>query len=131
MNLFEQEWFLTILGAIASGLSLLIGWVFVSFRAWIDTKNKNEKFNIVISATIDVIESTVLDLKHSVVNDLKKDGKFDKENQKLILETAKARVLSTMANASIIILKEYIGNPELWITEQIEKAVINYKKWEY
>ena len=127
MNIFEQEWFLTILGAIASGLSLLIGWAFISFRTWIDTKTKNEKFNIVIASAVDVIEATVLDLKNSVVDDLKKDGKFDKESQKLILETAKSRVLSTMANTSIIILQEYIGNLELWITEQIEKAVFKYK----
>ena len=97
LSIMEQEWFQIILGALSLGVAGLITWAFTMFQAWLNSKIKNEKLRAVLDAALDVIQKSVLAIQQTFVEQLKKDGKFDKEAQK---EALKKSVNLALANLS-------------------------------
>jgi hypothetical protein len=124
LSIMEQEWFQIILGALALGVAGLITWAFTIFQAWLNTKIKNEKLRAVLDAVLDIIQKSVLAIQQTFVEQLKKDGKFDKEKQQEALKKAVDLALSNISAEAKKILEENFGNLEDWLTMQIEALVL-------
>jgi hypothetical protein len=124
LSIMEQEWFQIILGALALGVAGLITWAFTIFQAWLNTKIKNEKLRAVLDAVLDIVQKSVLAIQQTFVEQLKKDGKFDKEKQQEALKKAVDLALSNISAEAKKILEENFGNLEDWLTMQIEALVL-------
>lgn len=124
LSIMEQEWFQIILGALALGVAGLITWAFTIFQAWLNTKIKNEKLRAVLDAVLDIVQKSVLAIQQTFVEQLKKDGKFDKEKQQEALKKAVDLALSNISAEAKKVLEENFGNLEDWLTMQIEALVL-------
>ena len=70
-----------IISALAVGVAGLITYGFTILKKWIDSKIKNEEIREATNAALGEIESAVLFVNQTFVDQLKKDGKFDKGSQ--------------------------------------------------
>lgn len=128
-NLMEQEWFLNIVAttatAIGLGLATLITYGFSRLNAWIATKTKNENLARTIGLAEKLISSSVAAVQQTFVEQLKKDGKFDKEAQELAMRKAIMLVVSQLTPEAKAILEESFGDLQVWLATQIEALVYN------
>lgn len=122
-----NEVFQIIFTALAVGIAGLITYGFTLIKKWLDNKISNEDIKNATNAAIGEVESAVLFINQTFVDQLKKDGKFDKENQekafKLALETVKA----TLAPEIIAILVPIYGDVEEWFKVKIEAKIKELK----
>lgn len=124
LSIMEQEWFQIILGALSLGVAGLITWAFTMFQAWLNSKIKNEKLRAVLDVALDVVQKSVLAIQQTFVEQLKKDGKFDKEAQKEALRKSINLALANLSDEAKKILEENFGNLEDWLIMQIEALVL-------
>ena len=128
LSIFEQEWFLTILGAFAIGIAGLITWSFKLLEEWLRTKIKNEKIRKAMSEAFDVIDAAVKDIQQTFVDDLKKQGKFDKKSQTKALNNAANKALAMLSEEAKQQLKRNVGDLSTWLTTQVEAKVAELHK---
>lgn len=124
MENFKYElfmWFLGILGTVIT--SVILPYLVTLIKS----KVKNEKLNHVISELGDTVISSVDYINQTFVDQLKKDGKFDKKAQKEALSRAIMTVLNTLTNNTKKILEKEGIDINLLIEKLIE-AYINEKK---
>ena len=121
--LFQQEWFLTILGALALGIASIITIGFANLNAWISRKLKNEKLERAILKVSDLVRDAILFVQQTYVEEMKKNGKFDKEAQKEALRRAMEVVTSNLTTETKILLQEFYPDLASWIMIQIESMI--------
>jgi len=126
-NLLEQEWFVNALGivvvAFATGLAGIISLLFLRLQNWLATKTKNETLQKATLLAQDLVLSAVQAVQQTFVEQLKKDGKFDKDAQLEALEKALKLVLAQIKPDAMAILTEAYGDLSKWLTMQIEATV--------
>lgn len=131
INLFEQEWFVNLLGvlatAIGAGLSTLIGLWFKRLADNVKAKTKNEKVNEVLYRVRNLVQDAVLTVQQTFTEQLKKDGKFDKEQQKIALQKAIDIILANLTEEAKDILNEIYGDIYKWLEVQIEATIASWK----
>ena len=110
----------TALGTVLTGA---IGYGFIMLRAWLSSKIKNEELREVSNATVGIIEDVVMTIQQTVVEELKKDGNFNKEEAKGALYAAKVQALSLMSAHTKALIAKYFGDVEVWLTNQIEAII--------
>ena len=75
-NLLEQEWFVNLIAAVAialgAGLSMLIGLLFKRLADNIEAKTKDKKYANVVNTVNQLIQSAVLTVQQTFVEQLKK-----------------------------------------------------------
>lgn len=129
--LFEQEWFVNLLGAlltaIGAGLSTLIGLWFKRLADNVKAKTKNEKVNEVLHRVRNLVQDAVLTVQQTFTEQLKKDGKFDKEQQKIALQKAIDIILANLTEEAKDILNEIYGDIYKWLEVQIEATIALWK----
>lgn len=129
--LFEQEWFVNLLGAlltaIGAGLSTLIGLWFKRLADNVKAKTKNEKVNEVLHRVRNLVQDAVLTVQQTFTEQLKKDGKFDKEQQKIALQKAIDIILANLTEEAKDILNEIYGDIYKWLEVQIESTIASWK----
>lgn len=127
INLFEQEWFVNLLGvlatAIGAGLSTLIGLWFKRLADNVKAKTKNEKVNEVLHRVRNLVQDAVLTVQQTFTEQLKKDGKFDKEQQKIALQKAIDIILANLTEEAKDILNEIYGDIYKWLEVQVESII--------
>lgn len=125
--LFEQEWFLNLLGvlvtAVGAGLSTLIGLWFKRLADNVKAKTKNEKVNEVLHRVRNLVQDAVLTVQQTFTEQLKKDGKFDKEQQKIALQKAIDIILANLTKEAKDILNEIYGDVYKWLEVQVESII--------
>lgn len=84
----------------------------------------NEKY---IKHATDIIIAVVSAMSQTIVDDLKQNGEFTREAQKMVFQDAKSQILNMLNEKSKIILKELYGDLDAWIETQIESAVKGLK----
>lgn len=131
INLFEQDWFLNLLGvlgtAIGAGLSTLIGLWFKRLADNVKAKTKNEKVNEVLHRVRNLVQDAVLTVQQTFTEQLKKDGKFDKEQQKIALQKAIDIILANLTEEAKDILNEIYGDIYKWLEVQVESTIALWK----
>lgn len=126
-NLLEQDWFITILTAlataVAAGLTTLIGLGFNKLAKWLEQKGISEKHARILTQVKDLIQDSVLTIQQTFVEQLKKDGKFTPENQKEALNKAVELVIENLTTEAEEVLREIYGDFNKWLTIQIEAII--------
>jgi len=87
----------------------------------------NEYIRNTLKDAMDIILDTVDTISQTFVDDLKKDGKFDKDKQKEALEKAINQAKKLMSEEAISLIIEKYNDLDEWIRTQIE-AYIKAKK---
>lgn len=115
----------TVIGAVGLGLAGLIGWGFTELNRWLATKTKNEKLFRATNVAQNLIVQVVQTVQQTFVDQLKKDGKFDKDAQKEALEMAVKQVYANLSPDIMEVLEGLYGDIREWITIQIESTIFN------
>jgi len=109
---------------IVTGLaSALVVWI----KQWINTKIKDKKIAQYSSQLTDIIYNCVNEVSQTYVDELKKEGKFNKEAQKIALAKCLEKVKSVMTSELKEWVEETYGDFETFITTLIESTVHNFK----
>jgi uncharacterized membrane protein len=122
-NLLAEAWFVNILSIVGTAVAGLISFYVMELTKRLAKKAKNENLVAAISLVQKLIIDVVNTVQQTFVEQLKKDGKFDKEAQAKALEMAVQQVLlNTSAEAKQLITEAY-GDFGKWITLQIESVI--------
>lgn len=106
-------WFYLALG-LASGLLGLLGLIFPKALAWLRAHTKNLRYAGALARLAELTVKVVLELNQTVVDQLKKDGKWNKEEATKIKEVALAKIKSYLGRAGLAELCEVLGlDPKL------------------
>lgn len=111
--------------AIVIPIISLLGAKLVS---WLSTKIKNEKANRMIQTATEIVISAVKTVFQTYVDSLKKEGKFDKENQLIALNKARDIAYRQMTDEIKQFIEANYGNLDAWLNTQIEATVSTLKK---
>jgi Na+-translocating ferredoxin:NAD+ oxidoreductase RnfG subunit len=125
-NLLEQL-LLTVITAVGAGLSTLIGLWFKRLADNVKAKTKNEKVNEVLYRVRNLVKDAVLTVQQTFTEQLKKDGKFDKEQQKIAFQKAIDIILANLTEEAKDILNEIYGDIYKWLEVQIESIIALWK----
>lgn len=124
MNDFWLEllvWFLGILGTIITG-------VLVPFLAnWLKSKTDNEKLDYAITELSTTVQTCIDYVNQTFVDQLKKDGKFDENNQKEALQLALNKVRDTLSDSATKVLGKNGIDLESIIVTYIESLLYSNK----
>ena len=88
----------------------------------------NEYIRNTLKDAMDIILDTVDTISQTFVDDLKKDGKFDKDKQKEALEKAINQAKKLMSEEVISLIIEKYNDLDEWIRTQIEAYIKKNKK---
>jgi len=127
LTILDTEWFNIIITAVALGVAGLITLGFTTLKAWITNKIKNENMQNAMIALSEAVHASVLAVQQTFVDQLKKDGKFDKDNQVEALTKAVETAKAMLSAETIKLVEEHVGNLENWIRTQIEALIKSMK----
>lgn len=94
---------------------------------WLQNKTINGYVDFILSKAEDDLTKAINTTTQTFVNELKKEGKFDKEAQKEAFEKSKLAFLQTISKETLETLKDTKGDYEKWIENFIENAIENKK----
>lgn len=116
-----------LLGVLGTALAGLLGALIFRATAWINKKIGNDEIAVAINKLGEVVDATVKLINQKFVDQLKKDGEFNKEAQEEALQeaikTAKAMITDEVAD----IIKDHFGDFETYLVAMIEKTIANLK----
>lgn len=124
MNIWTQDWFLAILGALATGIATLITYGVGVLVAKLQARTKNEKAGYVLTNLERLVQQVVQEVNQTFVESLKKEGKFDVEAQREAFELAFEKIKKLTTDKVIKVINELSNdNFEEYIKTQIENQV--------
>lgn len=118
-----------ILAAVGTALAGAITFGITRLIALINRKIGNEKLARAVEIIGDIVIAAVETTNQRFVDDLKKEGKFNKENQKLAFEMTLATVKQMLTEETEKILREAFGDIEVYIATLIEQFVSNIPRF--
>lgn len=86
-------------------------------------KTKSDLIDSYIDRLNDIISTTVIAIQQTYVDELKKNGKFDLEAQKIAFQKAFDAVKGSLTEEAISLLTDAIGDLDDYITNGIEYSV--------
>ena len=113
---------------IATLTTVVVSVLLPKLRDYITSKIENEKFKAAISEIETVVATSVQYVNQTLVDDLKKNNKWDAASQKEAFELALKTVMENLSTETISYLavnSDYIVNT---LTKYIEAAVNKEKK---
>jgi hypothetical protein len=106
-------WFYLVVG-LASVLLGMLGVVFPKALAWLKAHTKNVRYAGALARLAELTATVVLELNQTVVDQLKRDSKWDKAEAAKIKELALAKIKSYLGRAGLAELCEVLGlDPKL------------------
>lgn len=124
MNIWTQDWFLAILGALATGIATLITYGVGVLVAKLQARTKNEKAGYALTNLERLVQQVVQEVNQTFVESLKKEGKFDVEAQREAFELAFEKIKKLTTDKVIKVINELSNdNFEEYIKTQIENQV--------
>jgi len=124
MNIWTQDWFLAILGALATGITTLITYGVGVLVAKLQARTKNEKAGYALTNFERLVQQVVQEVNQTFVESLKKEGKFDAEAQREAFELAFEKIKKLTTDKVIKVINELSNdNFEEYIKTQIENQV--------
>jgi len=125
-SVLMAAWLEPVLMAVGVGLAGLIALLFAKLNSWLSAKIKDVKIQNALLAVSEVVQNSVLAVQQTFVDQLKKDGKFDKEAQAKALQEA---LRLSMSNISAELRKQVevlYPDFEQWIKTLIESVIYQY-----
>lgn len=112
----------------------LLGVLTAFFVKWVNAKNAEIQMNIedtTLRKYMDMLTQTISDCviatNQTYVDELKRQGKFDLEAQKIAFELTSSAVLEILSVEAQVYLSTAVGDLNAYITKKIE-AEVNYNK---
>lgn len=123
-----NEILLDVLGVLVTSiLTPLLTWGGIELVKWLSTKTKNEKVQKYIEEATNAVVVAVSEVSQTYVDTLKKEGKFDKEAQKVAFEKAKAQALVLINDNSKKAINTVYNDFDYWLNLMIEQKVKEQK----
>ena len=116
-----------VLVALGTALAGLLGNLIFKAAAWINRKTGNEQVANAIDRVALVVNAAVKSINQSFVDQLKKDGKFDKEAQEKAAREAFNLTLGLLTDEIKDIIEENFGSLEKYLKAIIEATVASSK----
>lgn len=122
----EQLWTIlwSALGIIITGL---ISWATTVVVNWLNTKIKDKKMAQHATALFEIVMNSVKTISQTYVELMKKEGKFDKENQEKAFQMALDLIKGQLTPELIKYITENFGDVEVYLRTQIESTIFNLK----
>jgi hypothetical protein len=92
---------LIVLIAAGTLIPLVLAWVSPKFREWIKAKIANEKVEGILLRLEGFVEKVVVELDQTIVDQLKKDGKWNAEEAAKVKALALEKVKSYLGEAGV------------------------------
>ncbi len=123
-----NEILLDVLSALVTFVLVpLLSWGGVELVKWLSTKTKNEKLQKYIDDATTAVVVAVSEVTQTYVDTLKKEGKFDKDAQKLAFELAKEKALILINDNSKKAINTIYNDFDYWLNLIIEQKVKEQK----
>lgn len=125
-SVLMAAWLEPVLMAVGVGLAGLIAILFAKLNSWLSAKIKDVKIQNALLAVSEVVQNSVLAVQQTFVNQLKKDGKFDKEAQAKALQEALRLSMSNISAELREQVEVLYPDFEQWIKTLIESIIYQY-----
>ncbi len=112
------------LGIIISGLC---SWLVVVLTGLLNSKIKDKKLAKITSTLTTIILNSVQQVFQTYVDALKKEGKFDKEAQKVAIKQAKDLITGQLTPELRDYIYDNFGDIESYLVNQIESTIYKLK----
>lgn len=123
-----NEILLDVIGVLVTSiLTPLLTWGGIELVKWLSTKTKNEKVQKYIEEATNAVVVAVSEVSQTYVETLKKEGKFDKDAQKVAFEKAKAQALALISSNSKKAINTIYNDFDYWLNLMIELKVKELK----
>ncbi len=119
-----QQFLLSVLNAVLVAAIPVITGAFVRYFA---LKTKNEKLDTYLCIAVDTVKTAVSMVSQTVVDALKSDGAFTREEQIKALAMAKEIAKRVMGEAALQALSQATENVDAWLFAKIEAAIKDSK----
>ena len=128
MNELLKEFLLTFLTALATGLSAVIIKLITAKIAYITAKTQDEKkVRFLTWLEEDVIVKCINTTTQTYVDELKKQGNFNADAQKIAMEKTTEAILTVLTEADKELLETYVDDISTWITTRVESYMQSLK----
>lgn len=107
--------------------AIITGVVLPLISSWIKTKVNNQKWANAIDDITVQVSNSVDYLEQTLVNQLKKDGKWNTDTQKEVLNEAITTVMNNLSADTLKYLQENVSDITAYITQCIEAKILNSK----
>ena len=125
-SVLMAAWLEPVLMAVGVGLAGLIALLFAKLNSWLSAKIKDVKIQNALLAVSEVVQNSVLAVQQTFVDQLKKDGKFDKEAQAKALQEALRLSMSNISAELREQVEVLYPDFEQWIKTMIESVIYQY-----
>lgn len=125
-SVLMAAWLEPVLMAVGVGLAGLIAILFAKLNSWLSAKIKDVKIQNALLAVSEVVQNSVLAVQQTFVDQLKKDGKFDKEAQAKALQEALRLSMSNISAELREQVEVLYPDFEQWIKTLIESIIYQY-----
>ena len=125
-SVLMAAWLEPVLMAVGVGLAGLIALLFAKLNSWLSAKIKDVKIQNALLAVSEVVQNSVLAVQQTFVDQLKKDGKFDKEAQAKALQEALRLSMSNISAELREQVEILYPDFEQWIKTMIESVIYQY-----
>lgn len=118
-----------VLIAVISGIFTLATTAISIYGSYfLSQKVKNNKIrDVLFSVQSDIVLPCVLEIQQTIVDNLKKEGRFDAEAQKQALELCMQRCLALISDEAKNIIMDNFGDVQAYLTTLIESSVQSLK----
>lgn len=101
----------------------LLIWGISELVNYLKEKSQSAKFDYIIELAGGAVKDAVVAANQTYINELKKDGKFDKKEQEKAFNSVKFEVKKTLGYGGVVLLKQAVGDLEAFLNNKIEKEV--------
>lgn len=107
--------------------AIITGVILPLISSWIKSKVNNQKWANAIDDVTAQVSNSVDYLEQTLVNQLKKDGKWNTDTQKEVLNEAVTTVMNNLSADTLKYLQENVSDITAYITQCIESKILNSK----
>ena len=118
-----NEFIKMLIGLLGTILTGLISWLTTYLVSLISNKIKDEKLKTFLTNTTGIIMSSVNALNQTTVNELKREGKFDKEAAVRVKQECLKLIKSQLAPDMIKFIGQTFGDIDEYLSNQIEAYI--------
>ena len=117
-----------LINAFITIVSLVIIYITRKISKYLTDKIENESIDKAILVMENIVRDTVIAIKQEIVDELKKNKKFDKETAKKIKQEALQKVKEKLGSKLVEFLKKHVKDVDKFISDKIEKWVYETKE---
>jgi hypothetical protein len=124
-----NEIIISIISVVVTSVLLpIITYAGIKLSEYLQTKIKDEKQRQLLVNITSIITSNVQSVFQTFVEGLKKDNKFNREEQIKALNKAREAILKELSSEAFSYITENYNDVGVWINNQIEAVIYSLKK---